>query len=224
MKHFLLLTALTVVGMPALAEETRQLDAHEHGVGALDIAIDGETVLMAFHAPGADIVGFEYQPESPKDRSTVAQAIATLANPLNLFVVPEAAACTVVQATAELEGKEDMHEHDEDEHHAEHDDHHEDEHHAEHDDHHEDEHHAEHDDHHEDEHHAEHEGEEGHSEFHAEYTLNCSNPNGLNEINFAYFETFENAREIDVQVITEAGAQAFEVERAAPLLDLRSLF
>ncbi|MEP2784298.1 MAG: DUF2796 domain-containing protein [Pseudoruegeria sp.] len=200
MKHFLLLTALTVVGMPALAEETRQLDAHEHGVGALDIAIDGETVLMAFHAPGADIVGFEYQPESPKDRSTVAQAIATLANPLNLFVVPEAAACTVVQATAELEGKEDMHEHDEDEHHAEHDDHHE------------------------DEHHAEHEGEEGHSEFHAEYTLNCSNPNGLNEINFAYFETFENAREIDVQVITEAGAQAFEVERAAPLLDLRSLF
>ena len=66
--------------------------------------------------------------------------------------------------------------------------------------------------------------ESGHTEFHAEYTLACADPDALTKITFAYFETFENARELAVQIITSSGAQAFEVERDAPSLDLRSLF
>ena len=215
MKHALSLFAL-VAAVPALAEDTRQLDAHEHGVGALNIAVEGTTVAMEFHAPGADIVGFEYAAESEADRAAVDAAVATLATPLNLFEMPAAAECTVTQASAELESEEDHHDHAEaathDEH-ADHDDHAEHDEHAEHADGHDD--HAAHDD---------HADEAGHTEFHAEYTLTCANPEALTEITFAYFETFENARELEVQIITSAGAQAFEVERDAPTLDLRSLF
>jgi hypothetical protein len=55
---FLIATAITAT--PVIAEETRQLNAHEHGVGQLDIAIDGQQIAMELHAPGADIVGFPH--------------------------------------------------------------------------------------------------------------------------------------------------------------------
>jgi hypothetical protein len=202
MKQALSFIAL-VAALPALAEETRQLGAHEHGVGTLDIAIEGRTVGMAFEAPGADIVGFEYAATSDADLATIAQALAALSAPLDLFVMPDAAGCAVVDAKAELEG-EDGH----DEHHDDHgDDDHEE--HAEHD----------HDDHGHDDH-ADHANDAGHTAFHATYRLTCDTPDALTAINFAYFQTFPNAQEVEVQIITGSGAQAFEVERAAPLLDL----
>lgn len=207
MKRTLLLI-LAVNAAPALAEDTRQLDAHEHGVGALNIAMDGTTVAMEFHAPGADIVGFEYAAESEADRAAVDAAVATLARPLDLFVLPAAAACSVTQASAELESM----------HADEHDEHHDHDKHKDHDDH------AEHSDHEKHSDHEEHAEEAGHTEFHAEYTLTCADPAALTDITFAYFGTFENARELEVQIIAGSGAQAFEVERDAPTLDLRSLF
>ncbi len=192
--HVLVLSALAT--SPALAEETRQLGAHEHGVGQLDIAFDGQQVAMEFHAPGADIVGFEYAPESAEDRAAVDEAVAMLARPMDLFVLPEAAGCSVAKATAGLESEEEGHEdeHGHDEH--EHDDH-------------------EHDD---------HADEATHTEFHAEYLLACADTSAIANITFAYFETFPNALEVEVQVISDAGATSFEVERDAPTLDLRGLF
>ncbi len=211
----------TLAASPVLAEDARQLDAHEHGVGALNIAVDGTTVAMEFHAPGADIVGFEYAATSDEDRASIDAAVATLARPLDLFTLPDAAECTVISASAMLESEAEHDDHDHEEHaddeHAEHDDHNHDEH-AEHDEHKDDhEEHAEHD-------HDDHADEASHTEFHAEYTLNCANPGDLSEITFAYFETFENALELEVQILTESGAQAFEVERDEPTLDLQQLF
>ncbi len=203
--------------MPALAEETRSLDAHEHGVGALNIAVDGSKVAMEFTAPGADIVGFEYKATSAEDRAAIDAAVATLAKPLDLFVLPAAAECSVTQASAMLESEDD---HDHEEH--GHDDHveanegHDNHDHEEHAEAHED--HDEHD-------HEEHASDEAsHTEFHAEYMLTCANPDAINEMTFAYFDTFENARELEVQIVTASGAQAFEVERDDPTLDLRNLF
>jgi len=228
-----------MVALPVSAEETRQLDSHEHGVGELNIAFDGSEVAIELHAPGADIVGFEYEAESAKDRAAIDEAVAILARPLDLFGLPEDAACSVVRAAAELES-EDAHHDDHDDDHAGHKDHDHDEHHADekdHDDH--DEHHAEekshdHDEHHEeakghdhDEHHDDdehHADEAGHTEFHAEYLLNCAKPDALKQITFAYFDVFPNALELEVQVITDSGATAFEVERDAPKLDLSALF
>lgn len=211
MKRALTLIPL-VAAMPALAEGARQLDAHEHGVGALNIAIEGATVAMEFQAPGADIVGFEYVAESDTDLAAIDAAIATLGAPLELFVLSDAAACTVTAAQAALESEEEHDDHGHDEHDG---DHHDDHAKEGHDDHAEDGH-----DDHEDEDHEAHAEEAGHTEFHAEYMLTCDNPGALTEISFAYFEAFPNAREVEVQFVSASGAQAFEVERDTPVLDL----
>lgn len=175
------------------------MGAHEHGVGVLDIAMDGTVLAIEFHAPGADIVSFEYAAETDADRARVEDALAALGQPLDLFALPAAAGCSVTQASAGLdvagahEG-EDAHG-DEDHDHAEEE--------------------------HSDDDHAE---EASHTEFHAEYRLDCTDPSALTELTFPYFDAFENAREVEVQIVTQAGAQAFEVMRDAPELDLAGMF
>ena len=202
MKLFPLLALTAIVATPAFTQETRQLDAHEHGVGQLDIAFDGDQVAMELHAPGADIVGFEYEAESTEDLAAIEAAVATLAKPLDLFVLTEAAGCNVVNASAGLESEED---------HDAHDDDHDDDHAAEEDGH----------DDHADEDHVD---EADHTEFHAEYLLTCADPSAVIDITFAYFDAFPNALEVEVQVISDTGATSFEVERDAPTLDLRGMF
>ncbi|WP_282127345.1 zinc uptake protein ZrgA [Roseobacter litoralis] len=197
MKILPLIAISTLVSSPLLAEEVRQLDAHEHGVGHLDIAFDGQQVAMELHAPGADIVGFEYEAKTAEDRASIDAAVAKLAQPLTLFVLPEAAECSVVQASAALESEEEHHDHDA---HEDHDDH-------------GSEHAHDHDTH-----------AASHSEFHAEYLLNCADPAAASEITFAYFDIFPNALELEIQMISESGATAFEVSRDNPTLDVRGMF
>ncbi|MGJ8585896.1 MAG: zinc uptake protein ZrgA [Marinosulfonomonas sp.] len=208
MKRTFSLIAL-VAAFPAFAQDARQLGAHEHGVGTLNIAIDGTTVAMEFEAPGADIVGFEYEAESEADLAAIETGVATLDAPLDLFVMPEAADCTLVKAMAELASEDHHDDHGDDDHDAHGDEDHDDHGHKDHDD--ED---------HADEDHDDHADDAGHTEFHADYTLTCGSPDALAEITFAYFEAFPNAREVKVQVITASGAQAFDVERDAPVLNL----
>jgi hypothetical protein len=241
MKTLPIIALSVVAALPVVAEETRQLDSHEHGVGQLDIAFDGSQVAMELHAPGADIVGFEYEAESAEDLASIETALGLLSKPLDLFAVPKSAGCSVVEvhAALESEGEHDDHEEhadeDHDDHaedsHKEHDhDEHKDEHHDEHEDH-EEEGHDDHDDDKHEEHahddheeHEEHADEAGHTEFHAEYLLNCSDATAIDSINFAYFESFPNALEVEVQIITDTGATSFEVERDAPVLKLSDLF
>ena len=205
MKLFPLFALTAVVATPALAQEARQLNAHEHGVGQLDIAFDGDQIAMELHAPGADIVGFEYGAESAEDRAAVDAAVAALAKPLDLFVLTEAAGCSIVNASAGLESEEE---------HDAHDDDHDDDHAADEDSH----------DDHADEGHEDHADEADHTEFHAEYLLTCADPSAVTDITFAYFDAFPNALEVEVQVISDTGATSFEVERDAPTLDLRGMF
>jgi hypothetical protein len=195
MKLLLLIALALVSTTPVFAEQTRQLDAHEHGVGQLDIAFDGKQISMELHAPGADIVGFEYAAESAEDRAKVDAAVAMLVRPLDLFVITEAAGCTIVQASAELERDEGQ---------ADHED--------------------EHDDHEDANHQEKNTDEPRHTEFHAEYLFACANPDAVTEITFTYFDAFPNALEVEVQLISNKGATSFEVERDAPTLDLRGMF
>ena len=195
MKNALSLFAL-IAAFPAVAEETRQLDAHEHGVGTLNIAIDGAEVAMEFHAPGADIVGFEYEASGAADLTAIETALAALNAPLELFAMSPAAGCVVNNARAELETEGE---------HEDHDDH---------------EDHEDHDAHAHDEDHEDYGDDAGHTEFHAEYALSCSSADALSEITFRYFDAFPNAEEVEVQLVTSNGAQAFEVTRATPVLDL----
>ncbi|MEM8753487.1 MAG: DUF2796 domain-containing protein [Pseudomonadota bacterium] len=214
MRPILLSASVVVLAAAAAAQasDQRSLGAHEHGSGALDIAFEGGSVAMAFEAPGADIVGFEHEAKSAEDRAAIDAAIATLAKPLDLFTPPEAAGCVVTAANVSLVAEGDEHgDHGHEDHAA--DDH---DHGHGHDHDHDET--ASDDDHDHGHDHAEEAG--GHTEFQAEYTLACADPDAFDALDFAYFERFPNAEELDVQIVTEDGAKAFEVERDAPRLDL----
>lgn len=184
------------------AEERRAVGAHEHGHGTLRIAVDGGALAMEFVSPGADIVGFEHAAETDADRARVEQALALLGDPAQIVVLPDAAQCRVVEASAETVG-----EHDDDGHEGE--EHHDDE------DHHGDE------DHHDDEENhggARHDAE--HSEFVTTYLFDCADIAALDRISLAYFDRFPNAEELDVQILSADGAAALEVDAGHPVVEL----
>ena len=208
------LTAFFCAG--ALAEEKREADAHQHGHGALNVALEGETLSIEMETPGADILGFEHMAKATEDKATVEKARKTLADPVSLFGLSAAAGCSVTDAEIEIGADGDEH-HDEDEHH-------DDEEHAEKDDHDaHDEDHAEKDEHdHEDEHehgddHAD--EEESHSEVHAHYMLTCTAPAEIAGLDLtAFFEAFPNAEELDAAILTEDGQASGEITPASPML------
>ena len=128
MKPIVVIAAtLVVFSAPlAVAETERQLGPHQHGHGTLNLAIEGQRLQMELEVPGADIVGFEHEAKTADDRAKIETAKETLAQPLALFVLPEAAGCNVTSAkitvAAEPGSDHDEHEHDadSDEHEAEH--------------------------------------------------------------------------------------------------------
>ncbi|GMG82148.1 DUF2796 domain-containing protein [Paralimibaculum aggregatum] len=235
------LSAALLLGLalaaPASAQETRGLGAHQHGEGKLDIAFDGTAIAMELEAPGADIVGFEHAAGSDADRAALDEAKARLADPLSLFVLPEAAGCQLVEAQVahfvdggdhddhaetpehhEGEGEGEAHDHGEDAGHRDHGDTHDHAHghggddaaHS-----------AGHDDDHDGEDHDAHEpAEASHSEFRAAYLLRCADPARIDRIGFAYFDAFPGAETLEVQMVGAGGATAAEVSRAAPALTL----
>ncbi|WP_460121760.1 DUF2796 domain-containing protein [Pseudomonas sp. H3_G09] len=98
--------------------EHGSLAAHEHGVGRLNAALDGQTLELELESPAMNLVGFEHAATSDADKAKVAAARAQLEKPLALFSLPAAAGCKVV--SQELESplfgdKPDADDHDEDE-------------------------------------------------------------------------------------------------------------
>jgi uncharacterized protein DUF2796 len=202
------LAALAVaVSVPAaLAEEAhREVGAHVHGHGTLNIAIENDTVAMELGAPGMDLVGFEHVARTDAQKAAVAEAKSKLGEPLALFKLPASAGCSLASAEVEMETE-----------HGDHDDHHDEKEHA----HHDDDHHGDkaeaHDDH--DEH-----DEARHSAFHVDYKLTCSDPASLTAITFDYFKTFAGAKELTVNVVTDKAQSSFEVSRDKPQLDLAGM-
>lgn len=96
--------ALAALTSAAVADEgRREMKAHEHGRGKLDIAIEGNRVTLELDTPAADILGFESAATTPEQKAAVAEAKARLAEPLKLFVLPAAAGCTVARSEVEID-------------------------------------------------------------------------------------------------------------------------
>jgi hypothetical protein len=179
-----------------LAEESRQVDKHEHGVGELNIAIDGSLAEFEFMLPGADIVGFEYKAKSDEDLAKIENALLVLENYENVFSLNKNSKCVLADLDHHLSGEE----HEEHEEHA-------------------DEEHEEH----ADEEHEEHADEESHTEFYAKYSFKCDNIKQLDKVEFSYFKTFPNSSELEVQFVSDIGSNAFEVEADKPVIILKGL-
>ena len=109
--------------------EHESLGAHEHGVGRLNAALDGQTLELELESPAMNLMGFEHVATTDADKAKVAAVRAQLEKPLVLFNLPTAAGCVI--AKQELESPlfgdkpdaDDDHDHDaKDEHHHDHSD------------------------------------------------------------------------------------------------------
>ena len=172
------------------AEETRQVDKHEHGVGELNIATEGDVIEFEFMIPGADIVGFEYVAKSDADIASIKKALQTFENYENIFTLPTNSRCQLTEKQVAL--KEDEDDHDDHEGHDDHDEH------------------DEHDEH----------AEENHNEFYAKYSFECGDTKAINKVEFPYFSTFPNSGELEVQFISSIGSVSFEVEAEEPSINI----
>jgi hypothetical protein len=114
-KLFVFVGIVTCIAFSASAEEHRQLGAHVHGHGRLNIAIEDKTMSIELEVPGADIVGFEHEASTPKQKAALEKAKTKLAAGLSLFTPAAAANCTQNSAKVSIEAEDG----DEHEHHAE---------------------------------------------------------------------------------------------------------
>lgn len=85
-------------------------DPHQHGVGQLNVAIQGDHVEIELETPGADIVGFEHPPRTAEQKKAVQDAARTLRNGSAIFVFPAAARCKLEKTKVESGLLEDNHE------------------------------------------------------------------------------------------------------------------
>ncbi|MBZ9811867.1 MULTISPECIES: DUF2796 domain-containing protein [unclassified Mesorhizobium] len=94
---------MLIIASAAYAEEEhRELGPHVHGQGTLTLVTEANNVQMEFSAPGMDIVGFEYEAETAREKKAVEVALADLREPFKLFVLPEPADCTVTSADVRM--------------------------------------------------------------------------------------------------------------------------
>jgi len=70
-------------------------EAHVHGVGQLDVALDGNTLSLHLDSPLANLVGFEHPAQSARDKQAVQAMSADLRAAGRLFVTSPAAACSL---------------------------------------------------------------------------------------------------------------------------------
>jgi hypothetical protein len=105
--------------------EHGSLSAHEHGVGRLNAALDGQTLELELESPAMNLVGFEHAAATDVDKAKVAAVRAQLDKPLALFNLPTAAGCVIAKQELESPLFGDKPDHDDDhdakdEHHHDH--------------------------------------------------------------------------------------------------------
>ena len=106
-KAFVFAGFVTCLAIAASAQEHRQLGAHVHGHGRLNIAVEDKIMSMELEVPAADIVGFEHEPETPEQKAALEQAKAKLAAGLSLFTPASAAGCAQTSAKVMTEADHD---------------------------------------------------------------------------------------------------------------------
>ena len=78
------------------------LDAHVHGLSIINVVQEKNKVLFDIEMPGFDTVGFEYKAKSQKDKDLVKNALNMLKNPVNLFSIPSAANCKMLNNSSTI--------------------------------------------------------------------------------------------------------------------------
>ena len=196
---------LAAAGAFAASEDGhREHDPHEHGHGALDIALEGENLVAEFRIPAVNVVGFEHAPRDDAEREAVHEAVVRFANAAAVLVPAADAECEIEDAEVEIAGTDhdgpwrvgaegEAEEGHEGEGHEQ-----------------------------EEEEHEEEEGheEEAHSELHATYRFHCRAPERLARIDVLVFELLHDAEEIGVRVVTATTQTAMDLHPGEAVVEL----
>jgi len=158
-------------------------EAHEHGHATLMLVQERDELQLVFKSPAMNIIGFEYQANSPEQHAKVEWAKQSLSDAAHLFMISQNAQC----ALEHVDIKSSLLEADD--------------------------HSDEHESHHEDEHNDHTEDINSHSEFEAEYHFECASISQLKEIKVALFETFTSLEEIEAHIISNSGQALRELDR-----------
>jgi hypothetical protein len=182
----------------------RQHDAHVHGKGQVNLAVEGNQIFIELDSPAANIVGFEHVPTSQADNATLDKALLLLKQGEQMFHINPEAGCKLTEAEVDtsLEGHTD-------DHHDAHDDKHEDEHDKS----------AAHKD--SRGHDGKHEEEAAHSDIEAGYVFKCDHPDRLQTLRVDLFDAFPATEMLNVQAILETGQTAKRLTPAKRMVDLR---
>lgn len=70
--------------------------AHRHGVAELQVAIDGDRLVISLESPLDNLLGFEHAPRTDKQRSAVRAMASRLRQAQSLFVTTPAAQCRLL--------------------------------------------------------------------------------------------------------------------------------
>ena len=88
---FLFVAPSTVLGKSA-----RIHGAHVHGESELAVAVEAKKLHVEWRVPAGDLLGFEYQPESPEEKARWNRTMDTLKAFKDLIKLPAEAACRSV--------------------------------------------------------------------------------------------------------------------------------
>lgn len=106
---FGLLLSMALISDTAVsfASEKRTVSAHEHGHGEVSIVADGNTLVVEFEVPGADIVGFEGEAKNDGQRAKIRNASDVFSDAGKIIQFPAKAGCTLREVEVEVEGHDD---------------------------------------------------------------------------------------------------------------------
>jgi hypothetical protein len=194
------------VSISAHAASSHQHEAHVHGDGALNIAIDATDLQLELKVPGANVVGFEHAPKTAEQRERLSKAMTRLAAPANWLRIQPAGVCELEHMSIELLGERRTDE-DKDAHSATHR---EDDGHG----------HAKHGG--ESKHeHAKHEEESEHAELHAEYHFHCSTSAQPAALEVQLDAVLINMRELKATVLSATAQKVQQIGMTKTVLPLR---
>jgi hypothetical protein len=194
MKKFLTVLVISLSSVAVASHHgMRQADAHEHGSHSLEIATEKNELLMVYKGPIADFHDVEDLIENPSESSAKKLLGKLVKVNAEAKCEPEHAHISVKSIEGYHEGHKEHHDHDD--HSKEH---------------HKHEKHHGHDKHHDDDHHA---TEGGHKDVILEAHLECQEIKALKQISVNAFETLDELQSLDVDLVTDQGAQEFLLNR-----------
>lgn len=86
------LLALISTGVQA-DDHSHNAAAHQHGVGHLNLVLEGQQLILELSTPAEDLLGFEHAPRTPEQQAQLNTLKEILGQPEKLFTLPAAAQC-----------------------------------------------------------------------------------------------------------------------------------